>query len=94
MVETKMDRLPFETYKDIAKEIAERTGNLTLVNIIMKTYLDVSQTYSFIPIGQEERLKVAEAYKELEQIALESNKKEKETFQRLESYVANISKTK
>ncbi|MEK6932531.1 MAG: hypothetical protein AABW56_01925 [Nanoarchaeota archaeon] len=68
------DKLPFETYKSVAKEIAERTGNLTLANIIMKTYLDIAQTYSFYPISPNEKLKVVEVYKELEQIALEHNK--------------------
>ncbi len=81
------EKLPFETYKDIAKEIAERTGREQLAYIIMKTYLDVAQTYSFIPISQEERIKVVEVCRELEQIASESNKKEREAFQKLESYL-------
>mgnify|MGYP001574931138 CR=1 FL=1 len=83
------DQLPFETYKSVAKEIAERNGNLTLVNIILKTYLDVAQTYSFYPIDSSEKLKVIEAYKELEQIASEHNKKSREIELKLEEHLKN-----
>ena len=79
-----MDKIPFETYERVARETAERIGNPLLVRIILNAYLDVARTHTYHPLDGEEYSRVIKAMKELEPIALETQRRQRETIDALD----------
>ena len=79
-----MDKIPFETYEKIAREVAERIGNPFLVGIILNAYLDVARTRTYYPLDRAEYSRVIRALRELEPIALESGRRKREAIEALD----------
>jgi len=68
-----MERLPFETYYRIAREIVENTGNLRLAKVVLEGYLMVHEKFDgkFINPLDPEKIKVARAYDKLTELIKE-----------------------
>lgn len=74
----------------MAKEIAERTGNLALVRIVLNSYIKVADSYNICPIAPEEYSKVSEALRELEPIALETNRRGRKASINLDKFLDDL----